>query len=389
MDFVTAEEKFQELQARIRRGEPMSEDQYQEELAQLMVQDEAGVFWSLEPGTGRWLSFNGTEWVPGTPPKQAPPPPPSAPTFTSSTTQPPSTTEPSSYTPPSSHTEPSSYTSPPSYTEPSSYTPPSYPQPTPEPSNYYVPSDTTRPVGYPSSYTGSPSYSSSSGLEGPAYTMPTSPLPSMESESMPTYVRMPEPDVPGTGGGIPPRPVREASPLAVPGGERAWLPFAFGALVLLLCAVVLFFGVRGLPQFNGGSASNQPTEEPTQEVSEVLPTETVELVPTDVPAPTEEPTIQSEPTEEPQPVKATTTDVLNIRQGPARTTPSLGKLPKGTEVTVVGRNADASWLQIQIPNKTDLGWVSAEFVTITGDVNSLPNAEPGSAAPEPTATPTG
>src|SRR5581483_9173517 len=258
-----------------------------------------------------------------------------------------------------------------------------------EPSSYYVPSDSTRTSGYSSSYTGSTSYPSSSGLEGPAYTMPTSPLPSMESESLPTYVRMPEPDVPGTGGGIPPRPVREASPLAVPGGERAWLPFAFGALVLLLCAVVLFFGVRGLPQFNGTSASNQPTEEPTQEVSEVLPTETVELVPTDVPAPTEAPTEEVQPTEKPQPVKATTTDVLNIRQGPARTTPSLGKLPKGTEVTVVGRNADASWLQIQIPDKTDLGWVSAEFVTITGDVNSLPNAEPGSAAPEPTATPTG
>ena len=50
MDFVTAEEKFQELQARIRRGEPMSEDQYQEELAKLMVQDDSGVFWSLDRG---------------------------------------------------------------------------------------------------------------------------------------------------------------------------------------------------------------------------------------------------------------------------------------------------------------------------------------------------
>ena len=75
MDFVTAEEKFQELQARIRRGEPLSEDQYQEELAKLMVQDESGVFWSLEPGTGRWLYFNGTEWMPGTPPRPTAPPP--------------------------------------------------------------------------------------------------------------------------------------------------------------------------------------------------------------------------------------------------------------------------------------------------------------------------
>src|SRR3954451_3030086 len=74
MDFVSAEDKFNELQARIRRGEAMSEDQYQEELAKLMVQDETGVFWSLEPGTGRWLFFNGTEWVVGAPPKQTAPP---------------------------------------------------------------------------------------------------------------------------------------------------------------------------------------------------------------------------------------------------------------------------------------------------------------------------
>ena len=71
MDFNEAEQRFQELQARVQRGEPLSEDQYQEELAKMMVQDDRGVFWSLEPGTGRWLFFNGTEWVPGTPPRPA------------------------------------------------------------------------------------------------------------------------------------------------------------------------------------------------------------------------------------------------------------------------------------------------------------------------------
>ncbi|MBI4671438.1 MAG: SH3 domain-containing protein [Chloroflexi bacterium] len=372
MDFVTAEEKFQELQARIRRGEPLSEDQYQEELAKLMVQDDAGIFWSLEPGTGRWLYFNGTEWMPGTPPRQTAPPPVVPPLA------PPTTTAPEAGM---AYTQPvESY---PSFAAPSA-------APASEPPSYYAPSDVTHSTEYPGAYTGAPEYATAQGTPS-SYLPPTSDAsPAMGAEGLPTYVRMPEPEAPPPTGGIPPRPVRDISPLAVPGGERAWLPFAFGALVLLLCAVILFFGVRGLPQFSGGTADTQPTEEPTEVVEDVLPTPTVELVSTRAPKPTVAPT-EVPPTPEPQPVTAVATDVLNIRQGPARTTPSLGKLQKGQSVTVVGRNGDASWLQIQIPDKTDLGWVSAEFVTVNGDVNSLPvtSGNSGNPAPQPTETPTG
>lgn len=372
MDFVTAEQKFNELQSRIRRGEPMSEDQYQEELAKLMVQDETGVFWSLEPGTGRWLFFNGTEWMPGMPPKQTAPPPAMPVMNTPANEPPPANEQPAAQAP-------THYEAPPTTAQPESEAPPSY----------YVPSDITRPAEYQGSYTGAPSYTSDSG--GHSLYSGSSTVPLGESEAMPAYVRMPEPDTTGVpGGGIPPRPVREASPLAVPGGERAWLPFAFGALVLLLCAVVLFFGVRGLPQFNGGAANALPTDEPTVEETEVLPTETVVLEPTSAPEATQAPTEAPQPTASaPQPVTATTNDVLNIRKGPARTTASLGKLQKGTQVTVVGRSADSTWLQIQIPDKSDTGWVSADFVTVTGDVNSLPQTDkPGNSA-KPTETPVG
>lgn len=380
MDFVTAEEKFQELQARIRRGEPMSEDQYQEELAKLMVQDDAGVFWSLEPGTGRWLYFNGTEWMPGTPPRQPIPPAPVIPQPAAET--PPTTTAPEAGT---MYTQPTAAA--PSFAEPSA-------PPASEPPSYYVPSDVTRPVEYTGTYSGTPDYSTGQPSPSPYLTQPADTVVSMGGEALPTYVRMPEPETPPPTGGIPPRPVREVSPLAMPGGERAWLPFAFGALVLLLCAVILFFGVRGLPQFSGGTAGTQPTEEPTEDVVEVLPTETIELPPTQAPRPTAVPTQEPEPTPEPQSVTATTTEVLNIRQGPARTTPSLGKLQKGQTVTVVGRNGDATWLQIQIPADiaSGLGWVSAEFVTVTGDVNALPVASGesgGNTAPQATETPTG
>jgi outer membrane biosynthesis protein TonB len=208
---------------------------------------------------------------------------------------------------------------------------------------------------------------------------------------MPTYVRMPEPDPAAGAGGIPPRPVREASPLAVPGGERAWLPFAFGALVLLLCAVVLFFGVRGLPQFSGASPAEDPTEEPTEEVEDVLPTRTVVIEPTNAPEPTAAPTDPPAPTAAPQPVTAAATDVLNIRQGPDRTTPSLGKLQPNQTVTVVGRNGDGTWLQIVRPDGQGNGWVSAEFTVVTGDINTLPvvTGDSSGTPPQPTETPTG
>jgi hypothetical protein len=374
MDFVTAEERFNELQARIRRGEPMSEDQYQEELAKLMVQDDSGVFWSLEPGTGRWLFFNGTEWVAGMPPKQSAPPP-AMPIMPSPVIETPS------------YNEPPTYQAPPTFSEPAL----NVEQPPAEAPSYYAPTgDPTRPIEYGGTYTGAPSYTGEESAGSSYVPLPGS-VPAMEPEAMPTYVRMPEPEPAVPTGGIPPRPVREASPLAVPGGERAWLPFAFGALVLLLCAVVLFFGVRGLPQFSGATVSQDPTEEPTPEETDVLPTETVIIDPTDEPQPTDEPTAEAQPTPEPVVVTAAATDVLNIREGPARTTASLGKLQKGQEVTVVGRNGDGTWLQIERPDGAGLGWVSAEFVTVTGDVNTLPvtSGESGSAPPQATETPTG
>lgn len=377
MDFVTAEEKFQELQARIRRGEPLSEDQYQEELAKLMVQDEAGVFWSLEPGTGRWLYFNGTEWMPGTPPRQQAAP--AAPVQPMAEPQ-------TAYEPPAAEAQPPAEPAEayPAYSAPAS-------EPEAEPHSYYVPSDVTRPIEYSSTYNNDIPYSGVTDQSASFATQASDTMPAMDGNNVPTYVRMPEPETTAPTGGIPPRPVREVSPLAVPGGERAWLPFAFGALVLLLCAVILFFGVRGLPQFSGGTTVNEPTEAPTEDVVEVLPTATVEVPPTKAPKPTAKPTDVPAPTEAPNEIKATTTEVLNIRQGPARTTASLGKLQKGTTVVVVARNGDGTWLQVQIPDKTDLGWVSAEFVTLDGDINTVPvaNSEGSSSQPKATETPTG
>ena len=68
----------------------------------------------------------------------------------------------------------------------------------------------------------------------------------------------------------------------------------------------------------------------------------------------------------------TTAKTLVVRHGPDTTFKTITSLPKNTTLTVVGRNADNSWLQIQIPGKADLGWISKDFVKVLGNINSLP-----------------
>ena len=51
---------------------------------------------------------------------------------------------------------------------------------------------------------------------------------------------------------------------------------------------------------------------------------------------------------------------VNIRSGPATNTAIIGRVPQGTQISVVGRNAANTWWQINDGRTT--GWVSAAFV---------------------------
>ena len=319
MDFSEAEEKFQELQARVQRGEPLSEDQYQEEMQKLMVQDERGTFWSLEPGTGQWLYFNGTEWVPGTPPRPKPP------------------AQPAPYTPPPA--------------QPSAYTPPG---------------DTASAAA--GAYTASAAEAfAESPVEAPA----------VEPETVPAYERAEEQPAVAPGG-IAPRPVRGTT-LPFAEENTPWLPFAIGAVVLLFCAIALFFGVRYAPFF--GSAVPKATATTIVAIAP-SPTEVVTEAPTAAPQPSA--TAAPPTAAAPQATTVTLTDRVRVRGGPGTNFNVITTLDSGTALTAVGRNADGSWIQVQLPGKTDPGWVSAQFVTVSGDVNSLPVVS----APTKSATPT-
>jgi len=87
---------------------------------------------------------------------------------------------------------------------------------------------------------------------------------------------------------------------------------------------------------------------------------------------------------------------LQLRRNPDATSESLGLIPSGTELPVLGRNGDGNWIQVRY-NNVD-GWVNSQFVTITkagkafkipditivtGEKDTTSIATPG---PSPTAT---
>lgn len=61
---------------------------------------------------------------------------------------------------------------------------------------------------------------------------------------------------------------------------------------------------------------------------------------------------------------ATATGAVNVRSGAGLNAPVLGQLRKGEQVTVLGRNADGSWLEIRWAWGT--GWVSASYISTAG-----------------------
>lgn len=76
-----------------------------------------------------------------------------------------------------------------------------------------------------------------------------------------------------------------------------------------------------------------------------------------------------------------TVPVLNVRQGPGTTFAVIGRLTSGAQVTVLGRNADSTWLYVCCIAGTQTGgWISAQFVTpnfTAAQLDALPVGEGG------------
>jgi len=157
--------------------------------------------------------------------------------------------------------------------------------------------------------------------------------------------------------------------------------------------------VVDLQPTSDNETETNPTPDPEQ-----TPPETTEPEPVD-PSPTPPPPPQ--PTEEPAtqdqdgPVTVTVQQDMNVRGGPGTNYPVIRTAAAGASSTVVGRNADSSWLQVQYPpGSSSTGWVYAELVAVKGNSEAVAIAKvdppsggdgggggDGGPPPEPTLTP--
>ena len=60
----------------------------------------------------------------------------------------------------------------------------------------------------------------------------------------------------------------------------------------------------------------------------------------------------------------TYTERLNVRSGAGTAYPVVGTYAQGTVLVTLGADASGGWLQVQTPDGTTTGWVSAALVEI-------------------------
>lgn len=72
-----------------------------------------------------------------------------------------------------------------------------------------------------------------------------------------------------------------------------------------------------------------------------------------------------------KPTAVVTGAVVNVRSGPGTEYPPIAQLEKGTSCGVIGRNSDASWLQLQCSNGVT-GWVSSDLLFVQGNLVNVP-----------------
>ncbi len=87
-------------------------------------------------------------------------------------------------------------------------------------------------------------------------------------------------------------------------------------------------------------------------------------------------------------IATVTANVLNFRSAPSATASVITQLKKGQSYPVTGKSSDEKWLQLLVNGQ--LGWVMAQYVSLSGDLSRVPvvGSGTGTAVPSgPTAVP--
>ena len=84
------------------------------------------------------------------------------------------------------------------------------------------------------------------------------------------------------------------------------------------------------------------------------------------------------------PTAIVTTGNLNIRTGPGASFSTITSVPYGTTLTLVGRNADGTWVKVRTSSGQE-GWANASYLTTSVPVSSLPIVDGSTGTGTPTA----
>jgi uncharacterized protein YraI len=166
--------------------------------------------------------------------------------------------------------------------------------------------------------------------------------------------------------------------------DGQWLVVAAssGASGWVQTANVVVFNAEELPVLDAttGLPAAPASETSGEAATAVAPVSTAE-------APAE----SAAPATDPNAITAsvTVTDArLNIRSGPGTDFAVLGKAEAGSVFEVSGRNAEATWIELVTPDLGDgFGWVSADFVSLSHPILSIPVSQRVNQA-TPTSAPT-
>ena len=78
--------------------------------------------------------------------------------------------------------------------------------------------------------------------------------------------------------------------------------------------------------------------------------------------------------------------VLSLRSGPGSNYPVTGSVYQGLQVNAVGRNANSTWIKVQLSDGQQ-GWIGAQYVQLTIPVGNLPVMDGSTPTTGTTATP--
>ncbi|MDQ7028036.1 MAG: hypothetical protein Q9P44_21040 [Anaerolineae bacterium] len=65
------------------------------------------------------------------------------------------------------------------------------------------------------------------------------------------------------------------------------------------------------------------------------------------------------------------TGLLTLRTLPDIEADMIEQYPLRTTVTANGLYSDGGWLRVEVPDTSEIGWVSLDIITTNGDINSL------------------